>query len=57
MVVDGACIFLHILFSKLNPFFLNDQVLPIVATNLTMAVYCIGTVIVEKKFSRWSISM
>jgi hypothetical protein len=57
MVVDGACIFLHILFSKINPFFLNDQVLPIVATNLTMAVYCIGTIIVEKKFSRWSISM
>jgi hypothetical protein len=46
MVVDGACVFIHIFISKLNPLGLSDDYLPIVSTNFTMLVYLVGSIVV-----------
>ena len=46
MAVDGACVLIHIFISKINPFGLSDDYLPIVATNFTMIIYLVGSIVV-----------
>lgn len=56
MIVDCACIGIHALICKIVSFFLSEHNLVITATNLTLMLYCIGSLIVERKYSRWKIS-
>lgn len=56
MIVDGCCIFIHILICKMLSYFFIDQHLVIIATNITMVLYLIGTIVVEHYYSRWKIS-
>ena len=56
MIVDGASIFLHVIICKLSSYFFTNELLVMIATNITMLIYLIGTIVVEKYYSRWKIS-